>query len=233
MLTDIFLHNQLDPETEAARIVTLCQVLVAWLHLYTGLSRARTNQVLRALGLILNSVIQLTEFLFRAAGFHSVDLPHLAIPRDIRSVYRGGTLNPDFIRTVCCPKCFSLYPVTSNRQIPEHCTWKESRRTRACGAPLFKKRRTRKGINLTKDIPCRLYTTQSLESWLRYFLGRPGIEDHINRSYLHPPNSNMRGFWDSPAARELGDFRFIQGNLTFALYVDWFNPLTNKISGLL
>ncbi|KZV83577.1 hypothetical protein EXIGLDRAFT_713049 [Exidia glandulosa HHB12029] len=41
----------------------------------------------------------------------------------------------------------------------------------------------------------------------------------------------MHGIWDSPAWRSLFTFTGTPGNLTFSLYIDWFNPLTNKISG--
>jgi hypothetical protein len=41
----------------------------------------------------------------------------------------------------------------------------------------------------------------------------------------------MRGIQDSPAWRSLGDFVFVKGNLVFSYYINWFNPLTNKIAG--
>ncbi|KAJ2911519.1 hypothetical protein MD484_g8896, partial [Candolleomyces efflorescens] len=41
----------------------------------------------------------------------------------------------------------------------------------------------------------------------------------------------MTSIWDSPAWRSLGSFATTSGNLTFSFYIDWFNPLTNKIAG--
>jgi hypothetical protein len=41
----------------------------------------------------------------------------------------------------------------------------------------------------------------------------------------------MHSIWDSPAWRSLGSFTTTPGNLTFSYYIDWFNPLTNKIAG--
>jgi hypothetical protein len=41
----------------------------------------------------------------------------------------------------------------------------------------------------------------------------------------------MYNIWDSPAWKSLGSFTTTPGNLTFSYYIDWYNPLTNKISG--
>jgi hypothetical protein len=41
----------------------------------------------------------------------------------------------------------------------------------------------------------------------------------------------MSSIWDSPAWRSLGSFTTTPGNLTFSYFIDWFNPLTNKIAG--
>ncbi|KAJ2916077.1 hypothetical protein MD484_g4344, partial [Candolleomyces efflorescens] len=41
----------------------------------------------------------------------------------------------------------------------------------------------------------------------------------------------MCSIWDSPAWRSLGNFTTTPGNLTFSYFIDWFNPLTNKIAG--
>lgn len=81
-------------------------------------------------------------------------------------------------------------------------------------------------------MPCRLYSTQDFESWLEFFLSWPGIEDLIDKSYSHKPSPDvMHSIWDSPAWRSLGTFSTTPGNLTFSCYIDWFNPLLNKIAG--
>src|SRR6266498_3548197 len=64
-----------------------------------------------------------------------------------------------------------------------------------------------------------------LQSW-------PGIEDLIDKSYTHcPSNKIMHSIWNSPAWHSLGSFTPNCENLTFSFYIDWFNPLTNKIAG--
>ena len=41
----------------------------------------------------------------------------------------------------------------------------------------------------------------------------------------------MSSIWDSPAWHSLGSFTTTRGNLTFAYFIDWFNPLLNKTAG--
>jgi hypothetical protein len=214
-------------------ITDLCTLFIAWLSLRGGISRETANTVLKALHLIVSSVVQLVlEFLQSTFGINLAP-PSLDIPADLRTIFnRSAELNPEITRTVCCLKCFSLYPL--NDDIPEYCTMKKSRRAKACREPLLTTRRTRTGC---KMVPRRLYSTQTFESWLKFFLGRPNIEDIINKSYQHTPpageHPQMHGLWDSPAWRSIGEeFAFLKGNLTFGFYIDWFNPFTMKIAGI-
>ena len=70
-------------------------------------------------------------------------------------------------------------------------------------------------------VPCTLYSTQDLTSWLEFFLCQPGIEDLIDQSYAHQPSGRiMHSIWDSPAWRSLGSFTTTPGNLTFSYYID-------------
>ena len=81
-------------------------------------------------------------------------------------------------------------------------------------------------------VPCCLYSTQDFESWLKFFLSWPGIEELIDKSYSHEPSLDvMHSIWDSPAWPSLGTFSTTPGNLTFSCYIDWFNPLLNKTAG--
>jgi len=90
---------------------------------------------------------------------------------------------------------------------------------------------------MTANGPCSTpkhhFYTQSLREWLNFFLSHPGIEDIIDQSYQHTPNPHAMGcLWDSPTWQDLpGNFSTTPGNLTFSIYIDWFNPFTNKITG--
>ncbi|KAF4616061.1 hypothetical protein D9613_006378 [Agrocybe pediades] len=209
--------------------------LVAWLHLVCGLSRASSGRVLQFLQVIVDVAMQLGrvgEYLGGEEGSNrswAASPPHsFTVPKDVRTSMSVLSIEPNIIRSVCCPKCFHSY---SLEELPEICMYRETQRSRRCSEPLWTTRTTRGGA---KRVPRRLYNTQDFENWLEYFLSRPGIEDTIDKSYARRPQPNsdvMENIWDSPAWRSLGTFTTTQHNLTFSYYIDWFNPFTNKIAG--
>ena len=87
-------------------------------------------------------------------------------------------------------------------------------------------------------VPRRLYSTQSFDSWLRFFLSRQIIEDALDESFRQRRNStaalggDMHDVHDSPAWRDLTGLFSTARHLVFGLYIDWFNPFTNKIAGM-
>ena len=154
-------------------------------------------------------------------------LPPFHLPRDVRSAMSFLSIEPNIIRSICCPNCFSKYNLDS---LPQVCLRRETSRSKVCGEKLWTTRSTRAGPRI---VPARLYSTQDFKSWLEFFLSRPGIEDTIDKSYTHKRSSDtMCTIWDSPAWQSLpGNFSTTPGNLTFSYYIDWFNPFTNKIAG--
>ena len=129
-------------------------IFAVWLHV--------ANTILRAMALIISITMQLVEASLRSSGI-LVNLSNFDIPRDVRTAYSLQFLEPDIIQTACCPTCFSLY----SQPILWKCQWKETRRARPCNTDLWKERNTPHGL---KMIPRRLYTTLSIDSWLKYFL---------------------------------------------------------------
>ena len=87
--------------------------------------------------------------------------------------------------------------------------------------------------NAPDRVPLRLYSTQSFKSWLNFFLNIPGCEEELDASFAHvsPANGQMRDIWDSPAWHELQPYVSVSGNLIFTFWIDWFNPLSNRIAG--
>ncbi|THU76379.1 hypothetical protein K435DRAFT_879290 [Dendrothele bispora CBS 962.96] len=203
-------------------------MLAAWLNLSGGVSRTTTGIMLKAIATILATAFHIISITLLKALGHDIDIPIPNIPRDVRSTYNTLNIEPTIIHTICCPKCFTLYPLHAG--LPDRCTWKQSPRAHACREPLMMHRRTKKG---KVPIPRRMYSTQCFKSWLEFFLQRPGIEEAINKSYLPSvfPDGKVRDTWGSKAWRKLAGFPQQPGNLTFSLYVDWFNPFTNKITG--
>jgi len=206
--------------------------LAAWLHLKCGLSRASTSRLLKVLSIIVQAAMELGCLLTMKGRLQRdrddiTSLSPCRLPNDVRSAMSALDIEPNILRSICCPKCFSKYSLDS---LPQVCLRREVPRAKICGAKLWTTRPTRAGPRL---VPARLYSSQDFESWLEFFLSRPGIEAVISKSYTHKPSLEvMRVIWDSPAWRSLpGHFSSTPGNLTFSWYIDWFNPFTNKIAG--
>lgn len=214
----------------AAHIVQMICVLVIWLHNRAGVSRSVTNRILHGIQLIISATLCLVEAALASSGF-TVKLGSIKLPHDIRTAYRLHCSEPVIIRTACCPQCFSLY----STPIPSRCPWKASPRSRPCNTELWMTRNTPKG---PKRIPQRLYTTQCFDSWLQFFLSCQVIEDALCESFHarqnHQPavfGAIMKDIQDSPAWQDLLGFSQSPYHLCFGIYVDWFNPFTNKIAG--
>ncbi|KAJ7240964.1 hypothetical protein C8J57DRAFT_1478017 [Mycena rebaudengoi] len=89
-------------------IVQLCSFLLTWLNLKAGVSQETANTILKALNLILNTALAVFQASLAAQGIQVV-LPKIRIPKDLRTIYRNYTEEPELERTPCCPKCFTLY----------------------------------------------------------------------------------------------------------------------------
>jgi len=87
-------------------------------------------------------------------------------------------------------------------------------------------------------VPQFLYTTQSFDSWLESFLShkivKHGLKETFQQYINNPPTEfggTMKDIHDSPAWKNLRVFLLSLYHLVFGIYVDWFNPFTNKIAG--
>jgi hypothetical protein len=219
-------------------VFQLCCLFVAWLSLRGGVSRDTANKTLKALKFILLTALQLLSAAL------SVTIPGLQvaklnadmieIPLDIRTVYSHQGFNPELMRNVCCPKCFMQYDSTS--PIPRRCTYKRSqaRNSKPCNTDLFSQQHTRHGLKL---VPRSLFTTQSFQSWILFFLSRAQIVDSLHQTFAASCNPSihhrMHDIHHSPAWSGLRHGGYLRSSyhLVFALYIDWFNPFTNKIAG--
>lgn len=150
-------------------------ILVTWLHLRAGVSRSVSNTILKATQFIFAMIFQLIETALSSSGINA-SFPDLNIPQDVRTAYLHYFHEPEIIRTVCCPTCFSLY----SRPAPLKCQWRESPRSRPCNTDLWKHENTSRG---PKMVSKRLYSTQSFDSWLHFFLSRPIIVDSLGETF--------------------------------------------------
>jgi hypothetical protein len=189
------------------------------------------NLLLQALHLILFTTLATIEAALLLSGF-KIKFSDIELPQDVRTAYQHHIPKPKIIWTVCCPRCFSLIP----RLVPWTCQWKPSARSRPCNTILWKRQYTRKGMKL---VPQCLYTTQDFDSWLKFFLSRPVIEDSLEKTFSQRTNrsapnfgSEMHDVQDSPAWRDLNNYLYSGPfNLLFGIYVDLFNAFGNKIAG--
>ncbi|KAJ7750592.1 hypothetical protein B0H16DRAFT_1419782, partial [Mycena metata] len=208
-------------------IIQLCSALIVWLNLKASVSRETANTILKALQFILNTALELFQVALLAQGIR-VQIPKLRIPRDLRTIYRNYTKEPEIIRTPCCPKCYTLYP--SLEKMPDTCTAKVSKKSRRyCKAELW---RTQQFGKETKRVPITTFNTQKFESWLEWFLSRKSIEDYLAESYQRPSAADgeeMADLQDSPRWKKLKELGG-KYNLVFGLYIDWFNPRSNKMA---
>ncbi|KAK7013212.1 hypothetical protein R3P38DRAFT_2546354, partial [Favolaschia claudopus] len=212
-------------------IITFCFMLAAWLNLHVGTSRENTTIFLKALQFIISGTISAIFSVLSQAGFRFTG-PIIDIPADIRTVHKQG-LEPDIIRIPCCPTCYKPYTTGT---LPDICDWRKSPKAWPCGTVLYKQVENQDGTS--KRVPKSLYTMQSFESWLRFFLARPQVEEQLEKSFQAeqirqnmPQSEIMRDIQDSPAWRALGNYLRTRYHLVFGFYIDWFNPLTNKTAG--
>ncbi len=206
--------------------------IVIWLYIRVGVSRSVAISVLQAIHYLITTIISLLAVALSGQDIN-MKLPDIRIPCDVRSVYRQYFSEPKLTQTMCCPKCFKTFTCPVN-EIPFTCQWKASRRSRPCGAALWKRQRTCRGW---KKVARCLITTQKLEPWLRFWLSRKQIDNALQetsrKQAQRPPlhGSEMRDVHDSPGWRNLYGNEQYPYNLVFGIYIDWFQVFGMRIAG--
>ncbi|MBW0481706.1 hypothetical protein O181_021421 [Austropuccinia psidii MF-1] len=154
---------------------------------------------------------------------------------------------------VCCQSCYSLYDIDDS---PLECKYHITSDPSVCGAKRFEKinllslERTISSFKSSRNIPQRnklqhkkpisIFASQNFSEWLQWFLSLPQIESLIEEwsKSLDTNSSDVVDYCNSAAWQRLSskvnsDFNIKNNSLflLFSLFVDWFNPLGNKISG--
>ena len=222
----------IDINFDLSLIIKLVCTLVVWLHIRAGMSRSVANTTLKALQLILTTVLYLIEVTLCSSGI-TVKLSGIKLPHNVHIANWLHFSKPKIIQTACYLSCFTLY----SHPISWRYVWKASPRSRVCNTLLWKKKNTSKGH---KWIPQCLYTIQSFDSWLTFFLFHHIIVDSLPKSFdrqtTHPLaaySADMTNVQDSSAWRDLLGIFHSLFYLMFRIYINWFNPLTNKIAGMI
>lgn len=154
------------------------------------------------------------------------------IPKDVRTILKTLDLAPQADHFVCCPLCFSLYPINERNQFQERCTYRPVVSGAACNAELCTSRKV-KGQH--KQFPCRKFVRQDFGHWLGRLLCRPGMETILDEpirqsaSFCHGPACDI---WDAPVlhtiklpdGRPFLDCDTNEGRYVFSICIDGFNP---------
>ncbi|KAH7096937.1 hypothetical protein BKA62DRAFT_604834, partial [Auriculariales sp. MPI-PUGE-AT-0066] len=120
----------------AREISMMCCILIAWLRVHAGVSRATACQILAVLRLIIKATLALSHDDRASSGSESESvIPD--VPLDDRTAIKRLDIEPELHRSVCCPRCFTAY---NSDSIPALCTHKESQRAPVCNEPLMESR---------------------------------------------------------------------------------------------
>ncbi|MBW0583481.1 hypothetical protein O181_123196, partial [Austropuccinia psidii MF-1] len=146
------------------------------------------------------------------------------LPKDVRTIMKSLKLDAKLQHYICCQSCYSLYDIEF---APSECTYQATVKSSPCGVDLFEP-----------------LNQLSIENVYTIFQNKNGIE----KNRIHPKKP-ISIFWpqglvtnsadvvnhcNSAAWSSLNSDMCRNDNslcLSFSLFVDWFNPLENKLSG--
>ncbi|MBW0497866.1 hypothetical protein O181_037581 [Austropuccinia psidii MF-1] len=215
-------------------------LFILWLHLFCNVSLENCTIAIKMIINILNLVFE-----------HRNTISHIpTIPRDPRTLIKKAHLDVELTDFICCRQCFHLYKI--GWDTPLTCSYKQFSTSECCNEELFVHKPTFKGnkdvgeitpffgrLSTTPSIigtPRCLFVFQRISTWLRWLLSRPDTEClidqwieriQLDQEYGHLTDiqhgSNFKNIvWkDKPNSLKLA----------LSLFVDWFNPRGNKLSG--
>ena len=214
--------------------ILVVYILVAVMHIVSGLSLRDCNQLLFTQRFLINLMIEK----FCAANRQAKSLEKF-VPKDARTVVRRLALEPSYKTFICCPECSACYlDDGSPNSYPDLCSSKHGSAQKICGCPLQKARNIR---SRQYDIPVRRFFYHDFKEWLGELLCRPGMEDMMDRHFSQSSDGIMRDIWDAPGLYEIpgpDGHPFIckshggnEGRYLFSFNMDGFNPFQLKQAG--
>lgn len=216
----------------------MASLFLSWLHLYGNLSMQQCNTAQSLLLRLLNGVQD------------SPTLDNL-VPVDIWTILKSK-LNVKLEKIVCFPTCFSLYCPPN---LTNHCKFQETPRALPCGTELFKEKKmfvgsAHQGKFQTQRshpkptqfpiicIPTSLFIIQSFHLWIKWFISIPTMESDIEAWKTHLQQHDPKVMIDIQQGEAWKSLAWCECpknvpslNLVFSLFVNWFNPRTNKLAG--
>lgn len=222
----------LSPHTVTHPVIFVVYILVAAMHIVSGLSLRACNQLLFSLRLLINFMIEDFD-----ASKGRGKLLAKAVPLDTRTILQRLALEPFYKTFICCPQCSTCYPDSGPDSYPEFCSSKRALTQQTCGQRLQKSRNIR-GHHY--NIPIRRFFYHNFMEWLGEMLCRPGMEDMMERCFSPSPDGVMGDIWDAPGLYEIpgpDGHPFIrkcadnEGRFLFSFNMDGFNPFQLKQAG--
>ncbi|MBW0469788.1 hypothetical protein O181_009503 [Austropuccinia psidii MF-1] len=165
-------------------------------------------------------------------------------------------MDSSFERFVCCQQCYSLYDIEVT---PNECHYQPTSQSSSCGTNLFRQSNFKplSSIQFTSNqstkpsfpkhcgqiclsgqprlqVPYANFISQSLSTWVKWFLNVPGIEEELNEWASSISSQRTASIFDISQGkvwrRIFGDNSTQLGlDLGFSLLIDWFNPQGNFI----
>ncbi|MBW0508661.1 hypothetical protein O181_048376, partial [Austropuccinia psidii MF-1] len=138
------------------------------------------------------------------------------VPRDPRTLIKRANVDIELTKNIFCQRCFCLYEF--GRDTPLRCGYKEFSSLKSCNEELFVQKGIYQGHKDVGQIeqyltampmtPCSIgtprcvFVSQRISTWLKWLLSKSDTENAIDT-------------WAE----------------TLSLFIDWFNPRGNKLSG--
>ena len=225
-------HFDMPLSSDIHPVIFVVYILVAAMHIVSGLSLRACNQLLLSLRLVINLLIED----FGASEGWGKSLSKM-VPMDARTILQRLALKPLYKAFVCCPGCSTCYPDNGPGSYPEFCSSKHTPTQQTCGKHLKKSHNVR---GHPYDIPICRFFYHDFTEWLGEMLCRPGMEDMMERCFSPSPDGVMGDIWDAPGLYEIpgpDGHPFIckcadnEGRFVFSFNMDGFNPFQLKQAG--
>ena len=222
--------------------------MTTMLHAIASVSRPYANFILATIRVVLFGALVFCNSSTRPTLTDAQRDLLRTVPKDVRTALKTLNVTPEYVRYACCPTCFQIYPPDETRPddpYPHRCSFKETEHD-VCDTPLVVPReratpRNAGGARHIAYVPVKPYPYRPLKSWLARLFSRPEIEQLLENSWQRcaPPSSKWTDIFHAPAIRDFlgpdGQSFSVEPpgttNLVFSLFVDWFNPFSNKKAG--
>ncbi|MBW0517938.1 hypothetical protein O181_057653 [Austropuccinia psidii MF-1] len=234
-------------ECNDSNVISCILSFIMWLYLMCGLSKTNCRKARDMIEVLINLVLV-------NAGSKKKFMSD--IPYDVQTIIKCLKLDFPVEHYVCCPKCYSLYDV---EVAPEECGYQATVNSHLCRTELFRAHRFNplQRVNFTTNQPLKIrmprqqgqiqllgeprlrnphtsFVSQSILSWIRWFILEPGVEESIDEWAAQVSSDSTGGLHDVTQGdvwHDLFSNNKNQLQLGFSLFIDWFNPRGNKILG--